>query len=197
MIVVPWSIAPQLSGAVAQELRRHAGGTHVRGVYYETQRDADWWGGDYARGSAVHEAGSGVVLSLDSGARLVFSWQMEGSNEGLGIEVQAGPGDAYRDIFHRRVAASGVPPWPNVLASEIQNVALSFHVPCDGCPQTLWAARLQFAAGPSAVIALGEVDSLGKPQYFPQQLVVIFDEHIAREYGGEGDAESSWGTLVG
>ncbi len=196
MIVVPWSIDPRLSGAVAEELRRRVVGTHVRRVYYETQRDADWWGDDYARGSAVHEAGSGIVLSLDSGTQLIFSWQMEGLNEGLRIEVQAGAGHAYRDIFHRRVATSSVPPWPNVVASEIQNLALSFHAPCDGCPRTLWAARLQFASGASAVVALGEVDSLGKPRYFPQQLVVIFDERIAREYGGEGSVESSWGTVI-
>jgi len=60
----------------------------------------------------------------------------------------------------------------------------------------LWAARLQFASGASTVVALGEVDSLGKPRYFPQQLVVIFDERIAREYGGEGSVESSWGTVI-
>jgi hypothetical protein len=69
----------------------------------------------------------------------------------------------------------------------------AFHVPNEGCPEALWAMRLDFSGGRSAVVALGEMagDSLG---YLPDGLVAIFDEAEAREYRIGSSAQSAWGS---
>ena len=77
----------------------------------------------------------------------------------------------------------------------IEEVAAAWHVPNEGCPDTIWAVRLSLSEGATIVVALGEVED-EVAQYQPDALLVIFGETAARAYQPPASAESAFGTAI-
>jgi hypothetical protein len=78
----------------------------------------------------------------------------------------------------------------------VNEVAVAWQVPNDGCPNTLWAVRLSLSEGSTIVVALGEIEG-DIVQYQPDALVVLFDEAAARAYQPLASAETAFGTAIG
>ena len=133
-----------------------------------------------------------VTIALDDGTSAVVSWAMDGLVEGIDLRICRGFGTELQ-IDETDVAAT--PEWRCVVDHVIEAVAVAWHVPNEGCPNTLWAARLSLSEGVVTAIALGEVEA-GIIQYQPDALVVLFDETTARAYKLPASAETAFGSDV-
>ncbi|MGH9338550.1 MAG: hypothetical protein ACRD1R_02925 [Acidobacteriota bacterium] len=132
----------------------------------------------------------GVEIVLVGGAKLAVSWEMDGLNEGLSINLDSGDSNS-EDRQGELVDVSTTDGWKRVLGRKIEGLAFASHIPNDGCPEALWSIRLDLSGTASVVIALGEMrgDHLG---YLPDGLVVIFNEVEARSYRILSSSQSSW-----
>lgn len=187
-VILPWDLAaghPRMFETLAARLV----GQIVSAVYYQPVSDGEWPDGH--RHDSVHEIDIALKFSLVSGESLVVRWEMQGLNEGLGVGLF---GDANAEVFKGVdfIEVSETPEWQPLLGASITHAVGAFHVPNEGCPEALWAMRIDFSSGRSAVVALGEMsgDGLG---YLPDGLVAIFDEAEARDYRIGSSAQSAWG----
>ncbi|WP_253890908.1 hypothetical protein [Actinokineospora diospyrosa] len=138
----------------------------------------------------MHEIDTAAVFLLVGGDVLEVRWEMRGLNEWLGVglfiagDLPASDPDDFVDV-------SGLPEWHPLLGVPIVGAARSSHVPNEGCPDEVWALRLDFSSGASAVLALGEMVD-GHLGYLPDSLVAIFDEAEARNYRLPSSRQSAW-----
>jgi hypothetical protein len=128
-----------------------------------------------------------VVLELEERGRFTVTWAMTGPLEGLAL---LGTETPYPGLADEVIDATGREAWTRFQGQPITSVGLAWQVSGDGCPESVWAMRFDFPQG-SVVVALGEP---GPPiDYMPDELVVIFDEEVARAYRPPHVSESSWG----
>jgi hypothetical protein len=160
-------------------------------VQYLSSAGATWPHGH--RHDSIHEVDMGVVLITNRGTAVEVTWAMEGAIEGLAITISQTP-----ENIDRRLSASDVsqlPGWQEILGLSACEIGTAWHVPNEGCPQSLWSLRITYSNNCSVVIALGEVDE-GSMKYQPDGLVVIFDEAATASYRIAASNQSSWGELL-
>jgi len=138
----------------------------------------------------IHEVDLDVELQL--GARAVtVGWSRENLVEGLSVRIDDSL--RHRDESQSRIDVSSLAPWPILIGSTIVETAVAWHITEDGCPESVWSVRIATSAQRSVVIALGELDD--GPSYYPDALVVIFDESTARQYRPASSQSSAWGQV--
>ena len=133
-----------------------------------------------------------VTIMLDDGTSAVVSWAMDGLVEGIDLRIRRSSGTVL-EIDETDVTTT--PEWRSLVDQVIVEVAVSWHVPNEGCPDTLWAVRLSLSEGSTIALALGEVEA-DIVQYQPDALVVLFDEMAARAYQPPASAETAFGTAI-
>ena len=126
-----------------------------------------------------HEIDLDVILRLSSG-QLSLTWDRDDMTEGIsaGFEYD-GPVDGLLDVD-----VSQSPQWRGLLGQRILSVEFGWQVSEADGPESLWTLRLDFPSGASVVVAIGEVGKDAVPSYFPDSLVVLFDEEVALSYTG-------------
>ena len=101
--------------------------------------------------------------------------------------------EAYSDPGAKSIEASSRDAWRGHIGGTIASVGAAWQVSGDGCPESLWALRLDLSAG-SVVLALGtdfpEID------YMPDELIVVFDPALARAYRPPHVNDSAWGEQL-
>ncbi|THV41217.1 hypothetical protein [Glycomyces buryatensis] len=132
-----------------------------------------------------------VQLILSNGSALVFTWSMDGLNEGLAIGYRSGE-TLDNPSLGTPIDVTDNEDWSVLLQKNIVSIKPVRHIPNDGCPEMPWAFRLQFSNGADLVIALGESEN-GNLIYLPDALLVIFDETTARSYKIPASSTSSFG----
>jgi hypothetical protein len=141
---------------------------------------------------AIHEVDLDVTIILDDGMSAVVSWAMDGLVEGIDLRIRRSAGTTL-EIDETDVTAT--PQWRSLVDHVIDEVAAAWHVPNEGCPDTLWAVRLSLSEGFTIAFALGEVEA-DVVQYQPDALVVLFDETAARAYEPLASAETAFGSTI-
>lgn len=189
-IIEPWSA----SESDRNQIERAAGaliGMYLTTIKYISPHfSTPRAGNSYAGFDTVLK---GVELSSSSHA-LVAMWWMEGVKEGLGFVVDPDE-QFYDDEGLQVVDVTHETQWAPMLKSAVVSSALSWHVPDDDAPKSVWSFRLDVNSGSSATIALGDVDENdGRLTYQPDSVAVIFDESIARRYRILASPESAWGV---
>lgn len=160
-------------------------GATVLGVIY---RQTEHGGLNVPPSGLAHEVDLEVVLRLSTGVVSV-AWERDDLVEGLAI--------GWEDVADSEGVAS-VPAdtsghWQELVGRTITDVHASWQVSEVDCPESMWSLRLSFGSRLHAVIALGELDGLGRPTYHPDSLLLLFDESVARSYQPSGAVSSAWG----
>jgi hypothetical protein len=186
--IIPWAaldhgLQPlhELAGALV--------GDRLRAVRYAVPAGERWPHGHLAE--RVHEVDMGVDIFTGRATALRLRWEMDGLNEGLGIGLLAGLDGPSTDSAEG-IDVSEHADWKPLLGRTVEGVAFATHVPNEGCPDSLWAMRLDLTGSASVTIALGESkgDRIG---YQPDALVVMFDGADARAYRIPASALPAWG----
>lgn len=136
----------------------------------------------------------GVELTCSSHVVAVM-WMMEGVKEGLGFVLDPDR-QFYEDESLRIVDVSHVRQWASLLHVPVLSCGTSWQVADDNAPRSIWSFRLSFIGGPSATIALGDLNERGILTYQPDSIAVIFDETISRSYQILASAETAWGDVT-
>ncbi|MEV1129774.1 hypothetical protein [Agromyces sp. NPDC049794] len=187
MKVQPWGA--DVDDAFLADVLSPALGEPISAVFYEVPAGGHWPDGH--RSLRVHEVDQSVWIRLGSNSWLVFSWAMDGLREGLAVELTvSGMPDsiANGDLLD----VSSIPDWMSQLGGSIVGIAVTWHVPNEGCPEMPWSFRLDLSNGSSVVIALGEADGSAFA-YSPDSLLVFFDSELARGYRIPASSTSSFG----
>lgn len=121
--------------------------------------------------AGVHEVDWDVVLRLSGEILAVVGWSMDGFIEGLNAKLN----DTEEAASMEEVDVSETPDWRRLLGETIVSVQAAWHIPSDGCPQTLWGIRIFVSGDFSVAVSLGKVED-GKLEYQPDALLVLFDE---------------------
>ncbi len=174
-----------------REWTRELRGRHVVGARYRNAPGSSWPDGNSAE--AIHEVDMDVAIMLDNGASAVVSWSMDGLVEGIDLEIRQNSGTTPE---LEETDVTSTPEWQSLVNQVVNEVAVAWQVPNDGCPNTLWAVRLSLSEGSTIVVALGEIEG-DIVQYQPDALVVLFDEAAARAYQPLASAETAFGTAIG
>jgi hypothetical protein len=132
-----------------------------------------------------------VILDLDDGSSAVISWAMDGLVEGLGLRTRL---TADVEVTGDDADATTTVEWQDLVGQRIEAVAAAWHIPNEGCPETLWATRLVLSGGESITIALGEIED-DVLRYHPTALLVLFGDLAALAYQPPGSG-SPFGTLL-
>ena len=151
--------------------------------------DGTWPSGH--REDRAHEVDMAVKLGLSDGSALVLSWAMDGLNEGLAIMFR-GVGESDADSPGEPINVTNHIDWLEFVGLSIVDITPAWHIPNEGCPEMPWSFRLGFNTGVSLVVALGTAKGAGFA-YSPDDLIVIFDEHLALSYKIPASATSSYG----
>jgi len=188
LTIQPWAVRAN-NGADLATLQAAVAGETVDTVRYVVPRGENWPEGH--RDDRAHEVDMAVELVMASGSALVFSWAMDGLNEGLAVELRDFsdldvnlPGDAIDVSAHAD--------WVGFLGESIAGLTLAWHVPNEGCSEMPWSFRVEFSNKSSLVVALGEAEGSGFT-YSPDALVVIFDKYLAITYKIPASVTSSYG----
>ena len=131
-----------------------------------------------------------VVLDLADRGSTIITWAMQGELEGLALLNDDG---SYSGAADGIVDANTRVAWRAHRGHKIISVGAAWQVSGDGCPESLWAARLDFSTG-SIVIALGTADP--DLEYMPDELVVVFDQSLAASYRPRHVSGSSWRSRI-
>ena len=161
-------------------------GSHLSAVRYHYLPAADEAGYPGA-GEGVDSDISAVVLEFGDRGRRTITWAMQREVQGLSI---LGNEVAYAGLADETVQATDREAWRSHVGERVAWLGTAWHVSADGCPETLWALRLDFSAG-SVVLALGS--SNPAVEYMPDELVVLFDRKLAQTYRPRHAADSAWG----
>jgi hypothetical protein len=165
-------------------------GRRVVGVRYRSAPGSSWRDGNSA--TAIHEVDMDVAMTLDDGTSAVVSWAMAGLVEGIDLRIQP----RSRTLLEAdETDVTTTSEWRRVVGHVIDEVAAAWHVPNEGCPETVWAVRLSFSEGTALAIALGEVED-DVVQYQPDALVVLFGEASADAYKPLASARTAFGTAI-
>ncbi len=128
-----------------------------------------------------------VVLDLGERGHRTVTWAMNGELEGLSI---LGDDVSYEGQADQVIGVDKRQAWIGAIGERIESVGVAWQISGDGCPETLWAMRLDFPSR-SVVIALGTADE--EVDYMPDELVIVFDSELARAYRPPHVSESAWG----
>jgi len=165
-------------------------GSHISSVEY---RQTEHSGLLEVPVGSCHEVDLDIILRMSSGI-VDLTWDRNDLVEGLSISIQ-------KEVTSRdeppSVVVSGSPQWLPLIGQKISGVAFGWQISESGCPESLWSIRVEFSAGASVVFALGELDGGLAPSYFPDSLLVIFDEQAARSYAHLGAIGNAWGDRSG
>lgn len=162
-------------------------GARLSGVKYHYLSPAD--GAYYDGGEEGVDCDiAAVVLDLGERGTTSITWAMAGELEGLAILE----GESYSGMGSEVLDAAGREAWRYHIGRSVTSVAASWQFSGAGCPESLWAVRINFA-GDSVVIALGTAPDM---DYMPDELVVVFDAAIARSYKPAHVNDSSWGSPI-
>lgn len=129
----------------------------------------------------LDEAGIGVELATTAGATYAAVWRMDGYNEGLCF----GPGTGESRFGPQPLSRSDVsasPGWRQRWGKTVTDVRIGWHIPNEGCPETVESVRLVFEEAASVLIALGQVTADCSIEYQPDAVVVVMDERLGRAY---------------
>jgi hypothetical protein len=165
-------------------------GRRIVGVRYRSAPGSSWPDGDWSE--AIHEVDMDVTIILDDGTSAVVSWAMDGLLEGIDLRICRSAGT---ELEIDETDVTGTPEWRSIVDHVIDEVAAAWHVPNEGCPDTVWAVRLSFSEGFTIAVALGEAET-DVVQYQPDALVVLFDEGAARVYQPLASAETAFGSAI-
>jgi hypothetical protein len=187
-VIVPKPVTRADVGALASATMGLVG-AHLKAVSYRYLPPAG--GSAYAGGGDGVDADlAAVVLDLGDRGRRTITWAMEGELHGISI---LGDDESYSDLVAKSVDASGREAWQDHIGGAIKSIGAAWQVSGEGCPESLWAMRLDLATG-SIVVALGtdypEID------YMPDELVVVFDPELAPAYRPPHVSESAWGRTI-
>jgi hypothetical protein len=164
-------------------------GRRVVDIRYLSAPGSNWPHGHSA--DAIHEVDMDVRIVLNDGTSAVVSWAMKGFVEGIDLRIRRNSGTTL-EIDETDVTAT--PQWRGLVDHAIDEIAAAWHVPNEGCPDTLWSVRLSLSEGSMVTIALGEIKA-NRVEYQPDALLVIFNEATARAYGPP-IAEAAYGTAI-
>jgi hypothetical protein len=145
-----------------------------------------------APSSSMHEVELGIEIHLSTGVFFI-TWEREDLIEGITIS----PSQALtpsEDVA--LINADNAPEWQDCIGSTISQFHLMWQVSQHDCPESLWALRLTLDPHQEIVIALGELNPDGTPTYYPDSLVVIFDEKVSRSYRNPGSSVTAWGEAA-
>lgn len=133
-----------------------------------------------------------VTIMLDNGTAAVVSWAMDGLVEGIDLRTQE---QSTTSLGTDETDATTTQAWRRFADQTIRQVGVAWHVPNEGCPETLWAVRLSFSGGAAIAVALGQVEA-DSVQYQPDALVVLFGETAARAYRPAASPETAFGSVL-
>jgi len=159
-------------------------------VRYRNAPGSSWPDGNSA--DTIDEVDMDVMLVLDDGNLAIVSWAMDGLVEGIDVRLRRAAGTPP-EFGETDVTAS--PKWRTRVHQVIKELAVAWHVPNEGCPETLWAVRFSLSEGSTFTVALGQVDA-DVVRYQPDALVVLFEEMAARAYQPPASAEPAFGHVM-
>lgn len=140
----------------------------------------------------IHEVDQAVRILLSGGRSAVALWEMRGLVEGIGLRIQS-TSEPLLELVEADVTTTIQ--WQSFLGDPIKRVIAAWHVPNEGCPNTLWSVRLLFSEGSAITIALGEI-AADSGKYLPTALLVFFDDASARAYLTPASAETAFGPSI-
>jgi hypothetical protein len=167
-------------------------GERLTAVHYAVPAGNSWE--DYADVENVHEVDMGVEVSTGSGWVLRISWATPGLEEGLELEFDRADPARSNDLIDL-VDMGDQLMWSSILGCQVQEVGVAFLVHVDDSSTRPWAFRIGLLGGSSVTIALGEVYE-GSLRYFPDNLLVISDESVARDYRIPNGVQSARGEVI-
>lgn len=138
---------------------------------------------------AYHEVDLDVVLVGAYGA-VSFTWERDDDIEGISVDFHASM-ELHQGVINVRVGES--PQWLPFSGMKVRDVVPAWQQCSPEGPLSLFSVRIEMADGNSFVISLGEFED-GSVRYFPDSLIVIFDEQMARSYRPNGVVGSAWGS---
>lgn len=147
-------------------------------VRYVVPLGEDWPSGHQALGT--HEIDMAVQFQTQDDRSLIFSWSMNGIEEGVALEQRL-PGEADDDLFGSPVDVSQVDDWNRLIPIRVFGLEPVWHIPNEGAKRSPCAFRVLVGVGHELVISLGKIES-GRPTYIPDGLLVFFDPVKARNY---------------
>lgn len=130
-----------------------------------------------------------VALHFGDSGSWVITWAMDGEFEGLA----ALPTSSYSGDASEILEASNREAWRRYLGGTIESVAASWQISGEECPESPWAIRLDFTAGP-CVIALGVPTP--NIDYAADELLIIHDASLARAFRPPHVRDSAWGSPI-
>jgi hypothetical protein len=128
----------------------------------------------------VHEVDMELELQFENSLLLLVTWAMDGPTQGLDVELLA-VSDAKLHATGSRDDMASTSEWRPIVGQQVEEVGIAWHESEEGPPEALWSIRLSFHNGASLVVVLGQLRD-GQVQYIPDELIVIFDEPLARAY---------------
>ena len=159
-------------------------------VSYSAPQGMGGWG---HAGGAFDEVHKGVLFKVateTSTEDLYVSWLMQGTREGLSVQVGGlGRGDSAIETFD----VSRSSRWVEFIGTQITQVGLAFHDPDEHSPRAVWSLRLTCGSQRSVCIALGQPNADGTFGYSPDTLLVIFLPEMAKQYFVPASMSSAWG----
>ena len=140
--------------------------------------------------AACHEVDLDVVIQFSAG-NVFLTWGRENMAEGIAVDMK----DEIRSSEGiSNIDAGRSPQWRKLIGQRIRSVEFGWQTSEPDSVASLWSLRFDLALDASVVVALGELDRQSSPTYFPDSLVVIFDEDTARAYTHEGAPGTAWAT---
>ncbi|WP_194892584.1 hypothetical protein [Catenulispora pinisilvae] len=137
-----------------------------------------------------HEVDLDVFLVLADRTVAAFTWERDGVVEGISVGYLADVPESGGSVG---VRADTTGQWAPIMGRKVQNVVFAWQESDTDAPPSLFSTRIDFEGGASVAIALGEIGGNGEPRYFPDSLVVLFDESLARNYRPAWAMASAWG----
>lgn len=132
-----------------------------------------------------------TAIRLDFGldGYLMITWSTPGYVEGLSVvNDKPYPGGSYLVLDASKRAA-----WSRHIGTKVAAIGASWQTMWTNGIKTLWALRLDFG-GESVVVALGKANPV--LSYIPDEIVVVYDENIARSYRISEAKFSAWGEAI-
>jgi hypothetical protein len=137
----------------------------------------------------VHDAEHGVEIELGNKKVINVLWAQQGYDEGLAVHVRSVGEEPVETL--RSVGVERTGEWRGLVGGKISGIRAAWSIPNEGCAEMLWALELRVRAA-RVTIALGATTE-SEVSYMPDEVIVIFDAEIARDYVTGDDV--TWETL--
>lgn len=119
-----------------------------------------------------------IVLHFESQQEYAVTWAMDERLEGIAV---VDPQHPFLSITGERTDVSGGDLWGPLIGTKLSLDGVYWHEPGDAEVPCGLALRWSTHHGRSVVAALG-TSHFGRPEYMPDELLVIHDEVLADEY---------------